>query len=93
MIINKKDAKTKPTIPKKDANIKNIIFHNLIALTIATLENIKLHIEEIAIIITIIGETIPALTAASPKTIAPSILIAYQILMAFLSHFLLVFQK
>ena len=46
------------------------------ALTIEIWENIKLHIALVATTITIIGDTIPAETAASPRTIAPRIEIA-----------------
>ena len=48
---------------------------NLVALIKSISENIKSHTEVIAMIITAKGETIPALTAASPKTKAPTILI------------------
>ena len=46
------------------------------AFTIPISENISDAIAESEIIITIIGDTIPADTAASPKTIAPRIEIA-----------------
>ena len=69
-------AKKIPTIPRVVAkSIKNIR-QNLMAFTIPISENISDAIAESEIIITIIGDTIPADTAASPKTIAPRIEIA-----------------
>ena len=71
-----KSARNTPGIPKNVANIINIILHILMALIIPTFEYINEHIALVAIIINIIGETIPADTAASPSTIAPNIDIA-----------------
>ena len=77
IIRNKNIEKTIPTIPRRDANIKKISFHSLMAFTIETWENIKLHIDDIAITMTMIGDTIPADTAASPRTMAPRMLMAF----------------
>ena len=66
-------AKNIPTKPSNVANRIKIIFQNLMALTMPTSENINDAMADKAIIITIIGETIPADTAASPRTIAPKI--------------------
>src|SRR5574344_419548 len=60
-----------PGIPKVVAQIIKTKRHHLIPFTIAGPENIKEQIAETAITITMIGETTPAETAASPKTIAP----------------------
>ena len=70
------EAKNIPTIPERAANSMKTILQNLIALTIPIFENIRDAIADKAIIMTIIGDTIPAATAASPRTIAPKIDIA-----------------
>ena len=71
-----KSARNTPGIPKIVANIMNIILHILMALIIPAFEYINEHIALVAIVINMIGETIPADTAASPSTIAPNIDIA-----------------
>ena len=65
-----------PYTPKVAAPNKNIILQTLIALTTSIEENTKEEIAVTEITITIIGETIPADTAASPIIIPPKIEIA-----------------
>lgn len=72
-ILIKTSFKTNKKEQVKDGTLVSM---NLIALTILTLENISEEIAEREMTITIIGDTIPAETAASPKTIAPKIEIA-----------------
>ena len=62
-----------PIIPAIDASIKKIILQLLKAFNKLTSTNMSPEIIVIAITIIIIGETIPALTAASPKIKAPTI--------------------
>ena len=76
LMVRRNPARKTPMMPARVANSMNIILHTLMAFTIPMWENISDEIAERAITITIIGETIPAETAASPRTIAPSIDIA-----------------
>ena len=64
---------TTPINPIKAAPIINIKRYNLIALVNSNSEKGKLDMAVIAIIIIIIGDTIPAATAASPNIKAPTI--------------------
>ena len=62
-----------PNIPEIDAKNKNINLQVLREFKIFISENINPDIIVIAITIIIIGDTIPALTAASPSINAPTI--------------------
>ena len=73
--MNNNPAQTKPIIPIVEDNIRNITLHILKAFIISGSVNMSPVIDVIAITITAIGDTSPALTAASPKTNAPTILI------------------
>ena len=64
-----------PTKPKKDAEMMKRIRQNLVALMKSMSEKIRSHTDVTAMMITAKDETIPAFTAASPKTRAPTILI------------------
>ena len=63
----------KPISPNSEDNIMHKYLQNLIDPWKSTNIKSKEHIEDIEIMITIIGETNTALTAASPKIKAPSI--------------------
>ena len=62
-----------PFNPNNVVSINKIILYVLKALDNSIDWKVKPAIEEIAIMIIIIGDTIPALTAASPKINPPSI--------------------
>ena len=62
-----------PYIPKRLARINRSILYPLKAFPSSTDENINPAIDDIAITIIIIGDTIPALTAASPNINPPNI--------------------
>ena len=62
-----------PNIPKRDARIIKIIRHHLIAEVNSIEVNTNPEIADIAITIIIIGDIIPADTAASPSTKPPNI--------------------
>ena len=80
-IININVIDSKPISPRALANNMKIKRHNLIPFIKSMSLNIKLHIDVMATIMTVIGETIPASTAACPKTRAPTILMAADILL------------
>ena len=73
-----------PIIPKKLAANMKIKRHALIPFIKSISVNIRLHIEVNATTITVIGETIPASTAAWPSTKAPTILMAADMLFGLL---------
>ena len=62
-----------PINPNREDSIIHMYLQNLMLPWKSTKMNNKEQMEDIEIIITIIGETNPALTAASPKMRAPSI--------------------
>ena len=74
------------------ANMK-IKRHDLIPFMKSISVKIKLHIDVKATTITVIGETIPASTAACPKTKAPTILMAADILLGLLKSLSLNISK
>ena len=82
-----------PMTPARLAPIKNIIRHHLMPLIKSLWLTIKPLIAVMAIIMTIIGETIPAATAAFPKINDPTIDKELPILLDVLNRFLSIFQK
>ena len=62
-----------PYIPRREDNIKRISLYDLKAFDNSREENIKPDIDDMAITIIIIGETMPADTAASPRINPPRI--------------------
>ena len=76
MIIKRINVRRMPWIPRMAPPIINIKRYILSAVINSGSTNIRDEIDVMAIIIIIIGETIPALTAASPKIRAPTIDIA-----------------
>ena len=62
-----------PYIPRREDNIKRIILYVLRAFDNSKEENIKPDIDDMAITMIIIGDTMPADTAASPRIKPPRI--------------------
>ena len=70
-----------PIMPRTEAANIKIKRHVLIPLVKSISVNTRLHIDVKATTMTVIGETMPASTAACPKTKAPTILMAADILL------------